>query len=56
MEINLARLGQPFQSIMNQERILLLNVTLKDTTSKYILERHQNDIDTLTKALPGKKL
>ena len=56
MEINLASLGQQVQSIMNQESILLLNVTLKDTTSKCILERHQNDIDTLKNALPGRKL
>ena len=56
MEINLASLGKQVQSIMNQESILLLNVTLKDTTSKCILERHQNDIDTLTNALPGRKL
>ena len=39
MEINLASLGQQVQSIMNQESILLLNVTLKDTKSKCILER-----------------
>ena len=56
MEIYLASLGQQVQSIMNQESILLLNVTLKYTTSKCILERHQNDIDTLTNALPGRKL
>ena len=56
MEINLASLGQQVQSIMNQESILLLNITLKDTTSKCVLERHQNDIDTLTNALPGRKL
>ena len=56
MKINLASLGQQVQSIMNQECILLLKVTLKDTRSKCILERHQNDIDTLTNALPGRKL
>ena len=56
MEINLASLGQQAQSIMNQAIILLLNVSLKDTTSKCILERHQNDVDTLTNALPGRKL
>ena len=33
MEINLASLGQQVQSIMNQESILLLNVTL---TLQYI--------------------
>ena len=56
MEIILASLGQQVTSIMNQESILLLNVTLKDTTSKCILERHQNGIDTLTNTLPGRKL
>ena len=56
MKINLASKGQQVQSIMNQEIILLLNVTLKNTTSKCILERHQNNIDTLTNALPGRKL
>ena len=55
MEINLVSLGQQAQSIMNQESILLSNVTKKDTTSKCILERHRNDIDTLTNALPGRK-
>ena len=39
---------------MNQESILLLNVNLKDTTSKFILDRHQNDIETLTNTLPGR--
>ena len=53
MEIILASLGQQVQIIMNQESILLLNVTLKDTTSKCILQRHRNDIDTLTNALRG---
>ena len=56
MDINLDSLGQQVQSIMNQESILLLNVTLKDTTRNCILERHQNDIETLTNALPGRKL
>ena len=56
MDINLASLGQRVQSIVNQESILLLNVSLKDTTSKCILERHQNNIDTLTNTLPGRKL
>ena len=56
MEINLASLGQQVQSIMNQESSLLSNVSLKDTKSKSIIERHQNDIDTLTNALPGRKL
>ena len=55
MERNLAGKEQPIQSIMIQENILLLNVTLKDTISKHILERYQNDIDTLTNVLPGRK-
>ena len=41
---------------MNQESVLLLNITLKDTASKCILEKHQNDIDTLKNTLPGRKL
>jgi len=41
---------------MNQESVLLLNITLKDTASKCILEKHQNDIGTLKNALPGRKL
>ena len=55
MEINLASIGQQVQSIMNQESILPLNVTLKDTTSKCIIKKHQNAIETLTNALPGRK-
>ena len=56
MKINLANLGKQVQSIMNQESILLSNVTLKDTISKCILERNHNDKDPLTNALPGSKL